>query len=192
MHATPSNKIEELFKYLRDNHADYLTKVLETLQNANSELGGDIHDQKVKSRFLEIFKDNEEIYNRARNILDDVESKPKPKEPEPKKQAQLSVYDEDDGRKYQPKPKPNKRPPAPPLQEELPRNKNQNAPNMGINPDEMLLMMKLDKRSPTFVKLLNLYELCIVSKSEVLSLMHDIVWESEEELEMLKDIVELR
>jgi len=44
VHPSPSNKIEELFKYLRDNHGDYLTKVLVTLQNAAIELGGDVHD----------------------------------------------------------------------------------------------------------------------------------------------------
>jgi hypothetical protein len=50
------------------------------LQNVASEIGSNDEEQ-VKCRFLEIFKDNEEIYNRARNILEDVEVKPKPKEP---------------------------------------------------------------------------------------------------------------
>ena len=33
---SPTNKIEELFKYLRDNHSEYLTKVLVTLQNTTN------------------------------------------------------------------------------------------------------------------------------------------------------------
>lgn len=53
-------------------------------------------------------------------------------------------------------------------------------------------MMKLDKRSPTFVKLLNLYELCIINKSEVLSMLRDVTFDSEEEAEMMKEMVELR
>ena len=55
----------------------------------------------------------------------------------------------------------------------------------------MALLTKLDKRSPTFVKLINLYELCIINKSEVLSLMLDAIAEDEDG-EMVKDMIELR
>jgi histone deacetylase complex regulatory component SIN3 len=52
--------------------------------------------------------------------------------------------------------------------------------NTGINPDEMVFMLKLDKRSPTFVKMINLYEQCILNKNEILSMMQDVVFDSEE------------
>lgn len=56
VHNTFNHKVEELFKYLRTYHTDYLAKVLQTLNSVMKESEGQPQDarseEKVKLRFL--------------------------------------------------------------------------------------------------------------------------------------------
>ena len=41
----------------------------------------------------------------------------------------------------------------------------------------MMLMLRLEKKSPSYVKILRLYEMCILTKAEVIAMMPDMDFE---------------
>jgi histone deacetylase complex regulatory component SIN3 len=62
---------------------------------------------------------------------------------------------------------------------------------VGVCAEEMACLLKLDRRSATFAKLLHLYELCIVTRTEVMAMVRD-AFESDDDFDLFRDIIELR
>ena len=67
-------KIEELFSYVKTKNLEHLNVIIETLKKFDEEMKINgvqtkESEEKLKKKFLELFKDDEETYNKAKDIF---------------------------------------------------------------------------------------------------------------------------